>query len=209
MKLLLNQLKKESRRYQDSVFNKLINKLALAINNANNNQTKESHKPHSVEILKHSKNYSKLLDIYVDSANQNIIMKKWFKIIFFVVTMCSLISIVVLFFWTLLYAFNSFSKLDNINEITIEAILSVITIVVPAISSLIVAFIKIPEIIAQYLFNTKEDENMNLIIKNIQDYDTAMFEMEYKFDELLKENKDQSEDVEDDNIEDPPTDNAS
>lgn len=90
-----------------------------------------------------------------------------------------------------------------------EAILSIVTIVVPAISSLIVAFIKIPEIIAQYLFNTKEDENMNLIIKNIQDYDTAMFEMEYKFDELLKDNKDQSEDVEDDVIEEPPIANVS
>lgn len=50
---------------------------------------------------------------------------------------------------------------------------------------------------------------MNLIIKNIQDYDTAMFEMEYKFDELLKDNKDQSEDVEDDVIEEPPIANVS
>lgn len=190
------------------MFDKLIDKLALAINNINNQPEKNSNKPHSVEVLKHSKNYTKLLDIYVDSANQNITMKKWFKIIFFIVTMCSLISVVVLFFWTLLYAFNSFSKFDNLNGVTMEAILSVITIVIPAISSLIVAFIKIPEIIAQYLFNTKEDENMNLIIKNIQDYDTAMFEMEYKFDELLKEHKDQNEDVEDDNIEEPPTDNV-
>ena len=136
-------------------------------------------------------------------------MKKWFKIIFFIVTMCSLISVVILFFLTLLYAFNSFDKFDNLNGVTMEAILSIVTIVVPAISSLIVAFIKIPEIIAQYLFNTKEDENMNLIIKNIQDYDTAMFEMEYKFDELLKDNKDQSEDVEDDVIEEPPIANVS
>ena len=110
---------------------------------------------------------------------------------------------------TLLYAFHSFDKFDNLNGVTMEAILSIVTIVIPAISSLIVAFIKIPEIIAQYLFNTKEDENMSLIIKNIQDYDTAMFEMEYKFDELLKDNKDQNEDVEDDNIEDSPTESAS
>jgi len=191
------------------VFNGLINKLALAINNTNNSTTKKDNKPHSVEILKHSKNYSKLLDIYVDSAHQNITMKKWFKIIFFIVTMCSLISVVILFFLTLLYAFHSFDKFDNLNGVTMEAILSIVTIVIPAISSLIVAFIKIPEIIAQYLFNTKEDENMSLIIKNIQDYDTAMFEMEYKFDELLKDNKDQSEDVEDDNIEDSPTESAS
>lgn len=187
----------------------LINKLALAISNVNAVQIEENHKPHSVEILKHSKNYSKLLDFYVDSANQNIKMKKWFKIIFFVVTMLSLIAIVYLFFKTFRYAYNSFDKFDSLNEITIEAILSVVTIIIPAISSLIVAFIKIPEIIAEYLFNTKEDENMSIIIKNIQDYDKAMFEMEYKFDELLNDNKDQNEDVKDDNIEEPPTNNAS
>lgn len=187
----------------------LINKLALAVSNLNTVQIEENHKPHSVEILKHSKNYSKLLDFYVDSANQNIKMKKWFKIIFFVVTMLSLIAIVYLFFKTFRYAYNSFDKFDSLNEITLEAILSVVTIIIPAISSLIVAFIKIPEIIAEYLFNTKEDENMSIIIKNIQDYDKAMFEMEYKFDELLNDNKDQNEDVKDDNIEEPPTNNAS
>lgn len=186
----------------------LINKLALAINNINTIQVEENHKPHSVEILKHSKNYSKLLDFYVDSANQNIKMKKWFKIIFFIVTMLSLIAIVYLFFKTFRYAFNSFDKFDSLNDVTLEAILSIVTIIIPAISSLFVAFIKIPEIIAEYLFNTKEDENMSIIIKNIQDYDKAMFEMEYKFDELLKDNKDQNEDVEDDDIEDPPHDSA-
>lgn len=186
----------------------LINKLALAVNNINTVQIEEKHKPHSVEILKHSKNYSKLLDFYVDSANENIKMKKWFKIIFFIVTMLSLVAIVYLFFKTFRYAFNSFDKFDSLNEVTIEAILSVVTIVIPAISSLIVAFVKIPEIIAEYLFNTKEDENMSIIIKNIQDYDKAMFEMEYKFDELLKDNKDQTEEVEDENIEDPPNNNT-
>lgn len=105
------------------MFNRLIDKLTLAINNINNSATEKNNKPHSVEILKHSKNYSKLLDIYVDSANQNITMKKWFKIIFFIVTMCSLISVVILFFLTLLYAFNSFDKFDNLNGVTMEAIL--------------------------------------------------------------------------------------
>lgn len=182
-----------------------INQLVAAISNNNNSQTDGNDKPHSGEILKHSQNYSKLLDIYVDSAKQNMMMKKWFKIIFFVVTMCSLIAIVCFFSYTLLYAFNSFNKFDNLNGITLEAILSIVTVIVPAISSLIVAFVKIPEIIAQYLFNTKEDENMNLIIKNIQDYDTAMFEMEQKLDELLMNNKDQNAEVGDDAIETPPS----
>lgn len=205
----MNQLKRGLRRYQDSLIKSLISRLSLAANNTDDIYFEEKHKPHSVEILKHSKNYSKLLDFYVASANENIKMKKWFKIIFFIVTMLSLIAIVYLFFKTFRYTFNSFDKFDSLNEVTLEAILSVVTIVVPAISSLIVAFVKIPEIIAEYLFNTKEDENMSVIIKNIQDYDKAMFEMEYKFDELLKDNKDQNEEVEDENIEYPPNNNVS
>ena len=72
-----------------------------------------------------------------------------------------------------------------------EAILSLITVILPSISSLIVAFIKIPEIIARYLFNIKEDNYMNSVIKNIQDYDKSMFAMEHRIKELLMENKDQ------------------
>lgn len=133
-------------------------------------------------------------------------MKAWFKAVFFVVTMGSLIAVIFLFHRTLEYAFNSFDKFDTLNDITLEAVLSVIAVIVPAISSLIVAFIKIPEIIAQYLFNTKEDDNMNSIIKNIQDYDKAIFSIEQRIDELLMEHKDQG--VEDEHIEESPNEKA-
>lgn len=184
------------------ILDSFINQLTTAINNIEN---EKNNKPHSVEILKHSQNYSKLLDAYVLSAMKNMTMKKWFKIIFFIVTMCSLIAVVIFFFITLNYAFKHFDKFENLNGVTLEAILSMLTVIIPAISSLIVAFVKIPEIIAQYLFNTKEDDNMNLIIKNIQDYDKTMFAMEQQVYELIRNNKDQSEDVKDDVIEDPPT----
>lgn len=183
--------------------NSLFNRLN-AIANINLLET-ERNKQHSIEILKHSKNYSDLLDIYINSTRKNLIMKRWFKIIFFVVTMCSLIAIIFFFYTALQYAFKSFDKFDNLNGVTIEAILSIVTLIIPAISSLVVAFVKIPEIIAQYLFSTEEDNNMTTIIKNIQDYDKDMFAMEHKIEELLMNNKDQSAEVEDDIIEDPPT----
>lgn len=166
--------------------------------------TEETTAPQSIEVLKHSKKYSQLLDIYVDSTQKNIKIKKWFKILFFIVTMCSLIFIVMIFYRAILFAFNTIDKYNSLNGITLETILSIVTVIVPAISSLIVAFIKIPEIIAQYLFNTKEDENMNSIIRNIQNYDMTMFAMEQKLNELLINNRDYDTEVEDDNIEDLP-----
>lgn len=164
----------------------------------------EKDKPHSIEILKHSKNYSKLLDIYVNTTHFNIIMKISFKILFFFITMGSMLAMIYLFYISLQYAFNSFDKFDSLNDISVEAILSIITVVLPAISSLIVAFVKIPEIIAQYLFNVEEDNYMNSIIKNIQDYDKSMFAMEHKIDELLMDNKDQEPSASDDGIDDSP-----
>lgn len=87
-------------------------------------------------------------------------------------------------------------------------IVSVVTVLVPAISSLIVAFLKIPQIIAEYLLNMKEDNLMNSIIKNIQEYDKVMFAMEKDVDGLVKRNKKLSEETEDEEIEESPKEKA-
>lgn len=54
---------------------------------------------------------------------------------------------------------------------------------------MIVALLKIPEIIAEYLFNTEEDYFMNEIIRNIQEHDKAMYAMNHKADSFMKENE--------------------
>lgn len=63
------------------------------------------------------------------------------------------------------------------------------TILVPSITSLIVAFVEIPKIIAQYLFNVQEDSFMDSVIKNIQDYDKAMYELEHRAEEMIASQK--------------------
>lgn len=148
----------------------------------------------STEALKHSKSYSELLSTYVKSTKRNAYIKDVLKILFFFTTMGTLIGVVIIFYITLKYAFNFFSNVDDINEISLEAILSIVTVILPAISSLIVAFIKIPKIIAKYLFNIQEDAYMNSIIKNIQDHDQSMFAMEHKINVTLAENKTESMD---------------
>lgn len=139
------------------------------------NTRRQPQNAQNTEELKHSKSYSELLNIYVKSVQDNINLKKWFKILFFIITMGSLVSITILFSLSLKYACTSFMKFENSNNINTETILSVITVLFPSFTSLIVAFIKIPEIIAKYLFNIQEDKYMNSVIKNIQDYDKSMF----------------------------------
>lgn len=160
--------------------------------------------PQSIEALKHSKSYSKLLDIYVISTKRNVVIKNILKILFFIITMGSLIAVVFIFYWTLKYAFNIIGEFENLNDISLEAVLSIVTIILPAISSLIVAFLKIPKIIAKYLFNIEEDNFMNSVIKNIQEYDKVMFAMEHKIEEILSKTKVQTDETVDAEIEESP-----
>lgn len=158
------------------------------------------------ESVKHSKSYSKLLEIYVESVQENIKIKRRHKNFFFNITMGILLIIVLIFALTLIYAAINFSKFDNLNGVSLEAILSIITVLVPSMTSLIVAFIKIPEIIAEYLFNIQEDNYMNSVIKNIQDYDKSMFDIEQKMNKDLENER--PDEIQDDGIEDSPIENT-
>lgn len=159
----------------------------------------------NIEALKHSQSYSFLLDFYVWSAKISIIMKNVFKGVFFIIVMSILIGIVFIFWRIIKYVFTAYSSLKDINDISLETILSMMTLILPAISSLIVAFIKIPEVIARYLFNIQEDDNMNKIIKNIQNYDRDMFALENKVEEALMSGRTDDSNNEDDDIEEPLT----
>lgn len=143
----------------------------------------------SIEALKHSQTYSELLSTYTKATKRSVLIRDILKILFFAITIGSLATIVVVFCITLHHSFKLFDSFKSINEISLEGILSTMTIIIPSICSLVVAFIKIPEIIAEYLFNTEEENYMNSIIKNIQDHDKSMFAMEHKINVTLSENK--------------------
>lgn len=158
----------------------------------------------SGQAIKHSISYSDLLEIYVSSARWNVIIRNVLKILFFVITMGCFVIVVYIFCCSINYSFSIFERYSTSSDITWEVIVSVVTVLVPTISSLIVAFLKIPQIIAKYLFNIEEDNLMNSIIKNIQKYDKVMFAMEHDIEELLKKHKKLTEETEDEDIEESP-----
>ena len=150
-----------------------------------------------VEALKHSRSYSGLLNAYIGSTKSNIIIKDILKVLFFLITMGAFVIVVYCFYLSLDYVRTSFSSLKNLNDATSEAVLGMVTVILPSVCSLIVAFIKIPETIAKYLFNTDEDRYMDSMIKNIQDYDKSVFTLENKVKDVLDHNKDQTTDSKD------------
>lgn len=54
---------------------------------------------------------------------------------------------------------------------SVAVITGAITTIISSFATMIVSLFKLPKIIADYLFNKKEDRLMNQIIKNIQQYE--------------------------------------
>lgn len=158
------------------------------------NDSLEDQTSQKAEALSHSKSYSELLNIYVKSVEKNINTKNRLKWIFFILTMGSMLAVIAFFFVSMDYAFTIFSESKSLDSISYKTILSMATILIPTISSVIVALIKIPKIIAQYLFDTQEDQYMNSVVKNIQDYDKEILEIEYKIKNVLSVNKEPRQD---------------
>ena len=153
----------------------------------------------------HDTYYSHLLFDYITNVRKTLKQKRRLKFCFFSIIMV----IFILTFYCFYHSMKDIISLFKNNKESVELynqniLIELITIIVPPLLSLIVAFIKIPEIIAKYLFNPKEDEYMTSIIKNLQVYDKSIYSIEKKIEEKLK-NRDTDND---DNMEDFP-DNAS
>lgn len=135
----------------------------------------------------HSAKYTTLLETYIFTTKVSSIVKIVLKCCFFIVAMGALSYVTYYFGKTLDFSFSIIGKnqsAEGAPPTNMEEIAGVIAVIIPAISSLIVAFIKIPEIIAKYLFNIEEDSHTNAIIKSIQDYDVKMYEMESQVERI-------------------------
>lgn len=112
----------------------------------------------------HNEKYSALLDIYVANAKESLCDKRKYKKIFYYGSLTVLAGIIITLLISIVIAFTSKSSLQ-----TIVTLITVAT-------SFMTAFIVIPKIIAEYLFNTSDETNFTDIIKNMQDYDKSVRE---------------------------------
>lgn len=145
---------------------------------------------HKNEALKHSGIYTKILNEYYESIKRSLILKNLLKIIFFIITMVAFGVVVYIFSKSLTDVYELLKSLLEKEKVNTESIIGMITIVVPAACSLIVALVKIPKIIAKYLFNKEEDNYISKIIKDIQDYDRDVLSIEKDLQLALKQEKD-------------------
>lgn len=113
-------------------------------------------------LSNHNNLYSNLLEVYVKNAELSLLNKRRFKSIFFY----TCIILISLTFVALIAAIIVSLFKRNSPQI-------IVTLLTTG-ASFIASFIAIPNIIAEYLFNTSDESNFTDIIKNMQDYDKSV-----------------------------------
>lgn len=176
MDKLLEVLKKKVKHLKKKKITKML------VNGENLGQTLEESNMSLSES--HGKSYSYILNAYVINTYISIILKVVLKLLFFSITMY-ILWITICIFRDSIDFVSEIIKEEELENLSLEGILGIVTVVAPTISSLIVAFIKLPEIIARYLFNEKEDDSMNNVIKNIQDHDRDIMELNQKYHNIV------------------------
>ena len=153
-------------------------------------ETYAKENPKEYLLYSHGIIYSEILQIYNKNIKISVYTKLLLKCLFFLIIMSVLITVLFLFGKTLHDTLDMITS-KNITDLSIESVLSVATIMISSVSSVLVAFIKLPEIIARYLFNENEDDTMNDIIKSIQNHDKDILELNYNetANKLIKQQK--------------------
>lgn len=157
-------------------------------NNTNDKKEKESHTQNQTgeHHTKYTKSYTALVDAYTQQLAINAKSKKDLKERFFNV-MCTIIFFMIFsFIGTLVFTFDLLFK-KNISPTIISGIIPAI---ISSFVTMLTAILKLPQIIANYLFNKDEDNQMVEIIKSIQRYEIDISESEYAAIKKAEEEKD-------------------
>ncbi|MBR4424343.1 MAG: hypothetical protein IKS66_00170 [Oscillospiraceae bacterium] len=120
--------------------------------------------PTAKQINERDKQYTELLAAFVSISRIRNRVKEWHKWIFFWLVIAACVVFLVVAIGTIRGIMDSRDP---------EYIVSAIPIVVAAFASLVTAVIGIPLAITNFLFNTKEDDNITEIIKHTQEHDAA------------------------------------
>jgi len=122
--------------------------------------------------------YIEILQTYKGQIEHSTYNKNNLKNCFFKTIEHILETTVGLFVFIMLGSLTLFGLMIYYDSASIEIIAGSITTIVASLVTLVLAILKLPKIIAKYLFNRDEDQVMNTIIKNIQHYELERIQLE-------------------------------
>ena len=117
----------------------------------------------TTQIAKRDKDYTELLENHINLTYWRGIIKEIHKWLFFWMIIGAGATGVV-------FVTRIFNKILSANEISV--IIEAIPIIIAALVTFVSTIVAIPVTIANFLFNTKEDDNITTLIQHTQDHDT-------------------------------------
>jgi hypothetical protein len=124
--------------------------------------------------------YVNILNVYKDQINSSVSKKNILKGNFFKTIKIIMYILTGLFVVSIIFSLILFGIMIIFNYQSAEIIAGAITTIISTFVTMTISIFKLPKIIANYLFNKKEDKLMNSIIKNIQRYEIKAIKYEIK-----------------------------
>ena len=122
--------------------------------------------------------YVNILDTYKTQINNSVTKKNELKTMFFWLISIIMGLLTLLFIGSIIFSFIAFVLMIENNYESVSVIVGAVTGMITTLSTMILSIFKLPEIVANYLFNKEEDNQMVAIIKNIQEYELEAVKVE-------------------------------
>lgn len=142
-------------------------------------QDKNDRSPNGLDAHEeYTRAYIGILNTYQEQISKSITSKNELKCNFFCMIRFIMIALVLLFFIAIIVSMYIFSQMIAKNYQSVSVISGAVTAMISTLSTMVLSIFKLPQIIADYLFNKEEDNQMNEVIKNIQKYEIDAFKLE-------------------------------
>lgn len=127
---------------------------------------------------KYTQAYVDILNTYKNQISNSVTKKNELKTKFFWLISIIMTLLTALFIISILWSFMVFNLMIKNDYESVSVIVGAVTGMITTLSTMILSIFKLPKIIANYLFNKKEDNQMIEIIKNIQAYELQAVKLE-------------------------------
>lgn len=133
---------------------------------------------------KYTKEYVEILKAYKIQYQKSATDKNDLKREFFAVIKSLMYWMIAVFVIAVIGSFTIMRIMIKYRYSSIELLISTIVPIVGSFATMAISILKLPKIIARYLFNKKEDELMKDIIQNIQTYEIGATKYEKMREQL-------------------------
>lgn len=156
----------------------------MSDNNQNNESIYDGHAQYTTAYIKILSTYQKQIDDSIRRKNE--LKNKFFNLIKGII-----ITLIILFIVSIFAFFMLMILMVRSNYQSVSVVTGAVTTMLSTFATMLISIFKLPQIIADYLFNKEEDQMMNEIIKNIQKYELDAVRIEKENKKKLESEKEQ------------------